>query len=89
MVNQNMAADQELVHDDSAFEAEFAKHGLDTELHDDLRADVFGGEDLGGFESLDDLNDFLAKFDTGTDEEAMVQTQGDADIGGEPLTTVH
>lgn len=45
--------------------------------------------DLGAFVSTDELEEFLRNFDGGEAEEASLQTQGDADVGGEPITTVH
>lgn len=92
MVNQNMAVDKELVHGiphtiDFDIDADFANSaGL---VNDELRADVFGGEDLGGFSSIEDLEDFLRTFEAGSEDEASLATQGDDDVGGEPLTTVH
>lgn len=45
--------------------------------------------DLGAFVSPDELEEFLRNFDGGEVDEAVLQTQGKADIGGEPLDTVH
>lgn len=46
-------------------------------------------DNLGAFVSNDELEEFLRNFSEGTDEEAELQTQGEADVGGEPTSTVH
>lgn len=43
----------------------------------------------GAFASPDELEEFLRNFDGGEVDEAVLQTQGEADVGGEPTTTVH
>lgn len=51
-----------------------------------IDADTVNPDELGGFESIDDLEEFLAKF---TGDETEVHTQTPADIDGTPVTTVH
>lgn len=46
-------------------------------------------DDLHGFASAEDLEDFLRNFSEGDAEEASCETQGNADVGGEPITTIH
>lgn len=46
-------------------------------------------DDLGAFVSPDELEEFIRNFSEGTVEEAEFQAQGEADVGGEPTTTVH
>lgn len=72
MVHQDMAVDQELVHND-----------IDSDTANALH------DDLGGFANIDDLEDFLRNFSDGEEDTATLETQGNDDIGGEPVTTVH
>lgn len=76
MVHQDMALADELVHGN-----EF--DGLDNATANALH------DDLGGFANIDDLEDFLRGFEASDEDEASFATQGDSDVGGDPIDTVH
>lgn len=60
--------------------------GVDGFDVDDDHGGTVPYDELGTFESIDDLEEFLAKFEASTDDEAEVLTQGDADVGGTPTS---
>lgn len=65
--------------------------GLAEELVRDPSEDTLRDllNDHGAFASGDELDEFLRTFDEGQEDEAHLQVQGEGDIGGEPLSTVH
>lgn len=83
MVTANTAVDKEVVYTSLDTHDVFNPDGGKYETTDNL------GDDLGGFSSIDDLEDFLRTFEAGSEDEATVSTQGEGDVAGEPLSTVH
>lgn len=79
MVTKNMA----MIDGDSSDGAIYAAHSADNVTDADLNTSL---DELGGFESIDDLEEFLAKF---TGDEAEVHTQTPSDIDGTPVTAIH
>lgn len=83
MVTQNLAvAEKSVPETDYPFAGEPHDNADDTYLEGLLN-------EHGAFGSPDELEEFLRNFDGGEVDEAVLQTQGTDDIGGEPLDTVH
>lgn len=58
-------------------------------VHPDHVSEPFNDTDeLGGFASIDELEDFLRNFSEGSETEASLATQGEADVGGTPVSGV-